>query len=113
MDKQKIQEIFSNNLLKYRTLSRRSQEDLAFYSNVSTAYLSELERGEKCPTIFTVYKISAALNISPSQLMELGADELDDSESYMIVKRALNDVPGKNRMKLARVFEQLAKIYDT
>jgi transcriptional regulator with XRE-family HTH domain len=112
MDKQAMQKVFADNLLKYRTLSRKSQEELAFHSNISPAYFSELERGGKCPTIFTVYKISAALNISPSQLMEFNEGELSDSEAYIVVKRALNDVPDNHRMKLARVFEQLAKIYD-
>ena len=112
MNKQSMQKKFADNLLKYRTLSRKSQEELAFDSNISTAYFSELERGGKCPTIFTVHKISTALNISPSLLIEPEADELHDSEAYVIVKRTLNNVPDKHRIKLARVFEQLAKIYN-
>jgi transcriptional regulator with XRE-family HTH domain len=38
-----------------------SQEKLAFDANLNRAYVGYIERGERHPTIATIYKISLAL----------------------------------------------------
>lgn len=48
--------------------------EFAEKANLSVSYLSEIERGSKKPSLKTLDKISAALNISSGQLVELGDD---------------------------------------
>lgn len=47
-----------------------SQEKLAFESNLNRAYVGYIERGERHPTIATVYKISLALKIPLYKLFQ-------------------------------------------
>ena len=46
-----------------------SQEELGFRSGVHRTYVSELERGEKCPTLTTVTRLATALKLKPSSLL--------------------------------------------
>jgi transcriptional regulator with XRE-family HTH domain len=110
MEKRAVQEKFGNNLKKYRTMSGKSQEELALEADLSAVYLGIIERGERCPTIDTLLKISNVLKVSPSRLLDFGGDSADD-DVYSAVKYILNDVPQKDKMRLTLAFEQLVKVY--
>ncbi|MCL1880789.1 MAG: helix-turn-helix domain-containing protein [Oscillospiraceae bacterium] len=69
-DKKQIQKIFGNNLKMLRKLQKLNQETLAHNAGISVAYLSELERGMKCPTIDIVIKISNVLRVPASELLD-------------------------------------------
>lgn len=45
-------------------------QDLARRANLSLSYLSEIERGSKRPSLKTIEKLAAALNVSRAQLIE-------------------------------------------
>jgi len=47
-----------------------SQEKLAELGSLDRSYVSEIENGDKTASIVTVYKISLALDVKPSQLMQ-------------------------------------------
>lgn len=51
-----------------RTDNCMSQEELAFKSGISPAHLGQIERATKKPTVDTVGKIAAALNVAPAVL---------------------------------------------
>jgi len=64
-------EIIFGNILKEIRISRKlSQEKLAEYSNLDRTYISLLERGLRQPSLSTIFKISKALVISPSELVK-------------------------------------------
>ncbi|KAA3435932.1 helix-turn-helix domain-containing protein [Rufibacter hautae] len=46
-----------------------SQEELAFRSGLDRTYISLLERGLRVPTIATLFKVSAALDIRPEEFI--------------------------------------------
>lgn len=48
-----------------------SQEALALDAGIQRNYVSLIERGINQPTITIIFKISAALNMKPSQMLEL------------------------------------------
>lgn len=50
-------------LVKYRHLSKLSQEELADAAEVHRTYVSQIERGLKMPTLAVLFKISKALGI--------------------------------------------------
>lgn len=57
--------------IKYlRGLKKWSQEDLALEAEVNKNYLSDLERGERNPTLKVLEKIANALGISLSELFK-------------------------------------------
>ena len=47
-----------------------TQELLSNESGLSRAYISELEMGHKDPSLFTLFKLSSALNIKISSLID-------------------------------------------
>ncbi len=46
-----------------------SQDELAHMAGISSNYMGQIERGEKCPTLETFLKIASALNVSPVTLI--------------------------------------------
>ena len=58
-------------ILKLRRLRRGfSQDRLAIESNLTRAYISQLECGIKNPSLFTIVKISNALKVKPSVFID-------------------------------------------
>lgn len=66
-----IVSIFGKVLRELRENKKLSQEKLAEYCDLDRTYISLLERGLRQPTITTLFKLSDALNIKPSELVEL------------------------------------------
>lgn len=57
---------FGKVLKKKRVRRGFSQEKLAIDSNLTRAYISQLENGKRDPSFFTIIKISKALKLKPS-----------------------------------------------
>jgi len=58
------------NILKYRMERGLSQMQLGKKSGVSQGYISDLERGEKQPTVSVAKKIATALGVSITVLLD-------------------------------------------
>jgi len=66
---------FGRALKKIRLRKKLTQEGLSLEAQLTRVYISELEYGKKTPSIETVFKISKALNIKCSKLMDLTEEE--------------------------------------
>ena len=53
----------------YRKRKKLSQEVLSGLSDIGRTHLSAIERGERKPTLETLYRISLALEIKMSEIM--------------------------------------------
>lgn len=71
-----IIEIFGKVLRKLRVAKKLSQEKLAEYCDLDRTYISLLERGQRQPTITTIFKLAKALDITPSALIKKVEDGL-------------------------------------
>ena len=60
---------FGQKLKATRQKKGISQEELAGKLNMHRTYIGMIERGERNPTIRTLYKISKALEIKSSQIL--------------------------------------------
>lgn len=58
-----LRNIFSENLKFYRKNAGLSQQQLAEKCDIATNYLSEIERGQKFPSIELIEKMSSELHI--------------------------------------------------
>ncbi|AMW27295.1 helix-turn-helix domain-containing protein [Arthrospira platensis] len=56
-------------LIKYRTLAKISQEELADRAGIHRTYVSQIERGLKSPTLSVLFRISQSLNTTASVLI--------------------------------------------
>ena len=54
----------------YREKKNLSQEVVSGLADIGRTHLSAIERGERKPTLDTFYKISQALRVKPSFLMQ-------------------------------------------
>lgn len=71
----KLAETIGKRIRSYRQKREFSQEQLAELCALHPTYIGQIERGEKNATIETIAKISAALNVSLSELfVNLGAE---------------------------------------
>ncbi len=66
----KLDSAFEKTLKSRRCSSNLSQEQLGLKSGLSRPYISELEMGKKDPSLFTIFKLSDALNVKPSFFIE-------------------------------------------
>ena len=66
----KLDHAFGKTLRKRRLGKLLSQEELAIASNLSRAYISDLEMGKKDPSLFTIFKLANALELKPSVLID-------------------------------------------
>ncbi|ALS26952.1 Xre family transcriptional regulator [Paenibacillus sp. 32O-W] len=74
---------FAKVLKSVRIKRKMSQEELAFRSDLDRTYISMLERGIHQPTIASLFALSKALNMKPSdmiRLVEIEIGEVDDRE---------------------------------
>ena len=65
----KLDNSFGRSLRKRRLAKLFTQENLALESNLSRAYISDLEMGKKDPSLFTIFKLATAMQMKPSNLM--------------------------------------------
>ncbi|WP_372631893.1 helix-turn-helix domain-containing protein [Cohnella sp.] len=68
---------FGITLKNIRKEKGYTQEQLSDYSRIDRSFISELENGEKAPTLLTLISLAKALRIKPSILMQILEFELD------------------------------------
>jgi transcriptional regulator with XRE-family HTH domain len=70
MSTERISRAFGRVLREQRRVCRVSQETLALEAEVDRSFVSQIERGVRQPTLATLWKLAAALNVPPSRLVE-------------------------------------------
>lgn len=68
-EKQSPGALFGKEVARLRKRLGISQEELAFRAEVHRTYVSQLERGQKSPTLNVILKLSRALEASASELV--------------------------------------------
>lgn len=58
-----------NNIRTIRRLKNMSQEELAFKINSARNFIGCIERGEKAPTVYVLYKIASVLDVPIDNLL--------------------------------------------
>ena len=62
-------EVFGRTLRRLREEAKLSQEALADLADLTTGYISDLERGLKAPGLLTILRLAVALHAAPPQLL--------------------------------------------
>lgn len=112
MDEQKkeITEAVGARIKYLRRMKEISQEELALKAGINPAYLGQVERGLKCPTVDTLYKIAKAMEISPAEFLR--SEELSDFSEKQTkqLQTLLSRVPAEKRNQLMQVLEQMVDL---
>jgi transcriptional regulator with XRE-family HTH domain len=107
-DREKISYIVGMRIRDFRTMKKMSQESLAFESDIHPAFLSQVERGEKCPSLETIYKICEGLKIPMSQLIDFSAETgPTNAEAIERIKKSLENVPAEKAVRIAQIIEEM------
>ena len=61
---------------RFREEKGLSQEVLSGFADIGRTHLSAIERGTRKPTLETFFRISEAMNISPSVIIKAIEDEI-------------------------------------
>ena len=72
--------IVGNVLRELREKTGRSQEVVSGLTDIGRTHLSALERGERRPALDTLFKLAAALNMSPSEIVRRIERALEDAD---------------------------------
>lgn len=65
-----LSEAIAITLTKYRTASKISKSALADFASVERCYLRDMEKGNRKPTLNTIFCICEALQISPNEFIK-------------------------------------------
>lgn len=75
-----------NKVRFYRKLQKFTQEELGEMLDIDQSYLGRIERGEINITLETLAKISDALQVNPSKLLEYTQKESDLAKEEILNK---------------------------
>ncbi len=109
IDREKISYLIGQRIHAFRTERKLSQEALALASELHPAYLGRVERGEKCPTVETLYKISQGLKIPLSQLLDISSEiKPTSTEAMHRIETALLPLSEEEAVQIAEIVEKVA-----
>lgn len=87
-----------------------SQEEVALRAELNPAYFGQVERGLKCPTIDTLYKIAKAMDISLSELVRTD-DSMDDTAFLEAIQQVFLCVPIEKREQVLKVLNEMIRLF--
>lgn len=113
MEREILTKNIGSNIRKYRLKKDISQEALAFSSGIHPAYIGRLERGEKCPTIDTLFKICEALEISVCEMLNFEIDTKSSvTQAKLRIENALKKLPETKQIIIAEIIENFVDIIE-
>ncbi len=65
----KLERLFGRILQELRRERGLSQEELGFESDYHRTYISQLERGQKNPSLKAIFRLAEALRVKPSEMI--------------------------------------------
>ena len=89
MEQDFLKQIIGDNVYKYRNVASLTQQQLAEQVEVSAAFISRVERGQKMMKVHTLYTVANALNVSCDALLRKES-QLAQLENIM---KLLADLP--------------------
>lgn len=113
MEREELTREIGMNIRKLRLKKDISQEALSLSAGLHPAYLGRLERGEKCPTIDTLYKICNALGVAVNEMLCFENEtESTNAQAKVRIENALKKIPDNQQIKIAQIIENIAEIAD-
>lgn len=111
IDREQISYKIGERIREFRVLRSMSQEALAFASEINPTYLGRLERGEKCPTVDTLYKISQGLKLPLHELLDISAS-LDPTQNEALhrIQAAMEGLSEAEAVQVAEIVEKVTAL---
>lgn len=108
MDRERLTKQIGMNIRKIRLQKDLSQESIALSAEIHPAYFGRLERGEKCPTISTLYKVAEALDVPIYALLDIRENSKPEKSRAMFrIEKEINSLPAHKQDELAEIIENI------
>ncbi len=107
--------LLGNAIKEQRTALGLSQEELAFRAGLHRTYVSEVERGERNPSIASIEKLAHALEVSFTSLFDRtnqGSGSKDALEILLVEDNPIDVELTKNAFKKAQITNPLKVVND-
>ena len=83
--KTKLEKIFGQILRELRTENKLTQSELADRSDLDRTFISLLERGERQPTLSSIFKLAHALHVSPVAIIQKVEREFNENSPHSLL----------------------------
>ena len=111
MDEQKkmVTMATAEKIRYYRRQKGMSQEELALKANLNPAFFGQVERGLKCPTVDTLYKIAKALEIPLPELVRFDSADIPEENIGRLKDIALR-IPADKAEQAFKLIDSLVEL---
>ena len=111
-ERDKISYMIGKRIKELRVEKKMSQEQLALGSGIHPAYLGRVERGEKCASVETIFKLSKGLNVPASTIIDFDEPiSVSKEKTIKRIEHILSELTDEMAADLADIVEKIAKIY--
>lgn len=108
-EREKISYSVGLKIRQFRLEKNLSQEALALGAEVHPTYIGRLERGEKCPTIDTIYRIARSLEVPVTALLDIPTGKRAcDTSALKRIETALSELTAEEASAAADIVERIA-----
>ena len=83
----RVSDSFQYALRRCRLGKGLTQEELAERTGVAVSFVGQMETGKKCPNINMLFRLAAALDVRPAELIEALEEEALRSNPGLFSKR--------------------------
>lgn len=108
--KQQIMRATAERIRYLRKQRDISQEELALRAGINTVYYGQIERGQKCPTVDTLYKIAAGLEIPLHDLLRFEMSSLPPEDLNAYMEQLVRRIPPNKVHQVIKVLEAVADL---
>lgn len=90
LDRKEFSILIGNKIREIRTDRGISQEDLALEADIHPDFYGKMERGERCPSIYTIYKLCKSLEMTLSEILDIGDEISPENKGIMRIIRLIS-----------------------
>lgn len=105
MTNPKLETVIGQNIAKYRARAGLTQAQLAEAADISSVFISRVERGQKMMKVSTLRSIAQVLHVSCDALLSSGGPEADRENILYL----LSQQSPENLSRIERVVRALAE----
>lgn len=110
MQKQEIMQATADRIRHLRRQRDVSQEELALRAGINTVYYGQIERGQKCPTVDTLYKIAVGLEVPLPDLLRFDTPSTDVEDLSAYMERLIKRIPPNKVTQVVKILESVVDL---
>ena len=97
-------------LIDARLQTGMTQKELSEKTGIAQGDISKLERGEKCPTIDTLYRLARALGIPIYKLIDIDGDIDNISDTAYKIQKSISDLNPDQQNRVADLIDEIVDL---